>query len=265
MPLYAIITLGGIGLFAALLLYVASKKFKVEENPLVEEIECLLSGANCGGCGFAGCHAYAEAAVDFNEEKLNNFTCPVGGAETMQQIAKVLGFEAKANEATVAVRKCNGSKQNAPSKIIFEGAGSCTLAHSQFAGETGCAYGCLGLGECVDACKFGALSMNEETGLPEVDVEKCTSCGACVAACPRNIFEIRPVSSNVYVACMNQEKGAAAKKNCSAACIGCMKCTKVCDGVSVDNFLSYISSEADIETNGDALIESCPTGAIVKG
>ncbi|MCP4393812.1 MAG: RnfABCDGE type electron transport complex subunit B [Alphaproteobacteria bacterium] len=264
MPLNAIFILGGAGLFAAILLFISSKKFKVDENPLVDNIEELLSGANCGGCGFTGCHAYAEAAVDFTEEELHSFTCPVGGQEAINNIANVLGYEAKDSIPTIAVRKCNGSKQNAPAKIKFEGTSSCTLAHSQFAGETDCAYGCLGLGECVEACKFDALYMNEETGLPEVNPEICTSCGACVNVCPRDIFEIRPVANNVFVACMNNEKGAAARKNCTVACIGCMKCAKVCDGVTINSFLSYISNDADVTAHGDDLIASCPTKAIVK-
>jgi Na+-translocating ferredoxin:NAD+ oxidoreductase RNF subunit RnfB len=264
MPLQAVLILGGTGIFAAIILYIASKKFKVIENPLIAKIEAVLSGANCGGCGYAGCHAYAEAAVDFSEEQLSSFTCPVGGNETMSNIAKLLGYEATEAAETVAVRKCNGSKQNAPAKVKFEGAANCSLAHAQFAGESGCAYGCLGLGECVEACKFDALHMNQETGLPEVDTEKCTSCGACVTVCPRDIFEIRPVNSDVFVACMNTEKGAIAKKNCAVACIGCMKCAKVCDGVSVNSFLSYIANEADVKTHGDDLIASCPTKAIVR-
>ena len=113
------------------------------------------------------------------------------------------------------------------------------------AGETACGFGCLGCGDCVEACQFDAIRMNPETGLPEVDEEKCTSCGACVKACPRHIIELRkkgPKGRRVYVSCVNKDKGPAAMKACKAACIGCGKCEKECPfgAITVENNVSYI-------------------------
>ncbi|MGD9638314.1 MAG: RnfABCDGE type electron transport complex subunit B [Alphaproteobacteria bacterium] len=266
--LNSILVLSGSGILIAAVLYLVAKKFKVYEDPRIDEVEKILPGANCGACGSAGCHAFAERLVGSDEENFAKCFCPVGGNNTMKTVASYLGFAASDKEKTIAVLRCNGSKKNAPQKVKYEGTKSCRLAHMTFAGESGCPYGCLGFGDCVEVCKFGALSIDEETGLPVVDEEKCTSCGACVAKCPRNLFEIRPAGKNnkrIYVACMNQEKGATARKNCVAACIGCGKCSKVyeTDAIVVNNNLSYISPKVDIENYGSQIVGCCPTGAII--
>ncbi len=265
--IYSVLTLSGIGAVAASILFVASKKFKVFEDPKIDEVEEELPSANCGACGFPGCRGFAEAIVN-NPDDFDSFNCPVGGNDVMKKVAAIMGKEATEKEPTIAVLKCNGSRQNAPQKIIYSGEQNCALSHSMFSGESGCPSGCLGLGDCVDVCNFGALYIDEETWLPVVDEEKCTSCGACVNVCPRGLFEIMPRGKDnkrIYVACMNTQKGAAAKKNCKVACIGCMKCTKVyeTDSVKVTNFCSYISPDVDVENYGSAIIASCPTKAIL--
>lgn len=264
--LNSLISLSGIGVFLAVILYMIAKKFKVYENPKIDEIESFLPSANCGACGYTGCRAFAENLVKTNEADFSNFFCPVGGNNVMKKIAEVLQFKALEKEKTVAVLRCKGSKQNAPSKNEYKGISSCYLAHLTYSGESGCAYGCLGLGDCIDVCKFDALHLDEETGLPVVDTEKCTSCGACVKKCPRHLFEIRPKSDKyIYVACMNQDKGAVAKKNCKVACIGCGRCAKVyeTDDVVIENNLSYIKPQIDVENYGGLIVGSCPTNAIV--
>ena len=161
--LIAVISLGVIALVLAAILYVASKKFAVYEDPKL---------------------------------------CPVGGQPVMAKVADILGLAAAASEPMVAVVRCNGTCQNRPRINQYDSAKSCAIAASLYGGETGCSYGCLGCGDCVSACQFGAIRMNPETGLPEVDEAKCTACGACAKACPRNIIEIRPQgkkSRRVYV------------------------------------------------------------------
>ena len=266
--LNSIISLSGMGAFIASVLYITAKKFKVYEDPKIDDVEKALPGANCGACGYAGCRAFAESLVKADEAKFAKSFCPVGGNNTMKAVAALLGFEAKEKEKTIAVLRCNGSKQNATSKILYQGAESCLLAHLTFAGESGCPYGCLGLADCVKVCNFDALHIDENTGLPVVDEEKCTSCGACVKKCPRGLFEIRPKGKDnkrIYVACMNQEKGAVAKKNCAVACIGCGRCAKVyeTDAVTINNNLSYISPKVDVENYGGQIVGCCPTGAII--
>ena len=241
--LIAVISLGAFGLVSAIILFVASKKFAVYEDPRIAQVAEVLPQANCGGCGYPGCSGFAAACVKAGS--LEGKLCPVGGQPTMTKVAAILGLEAAASEPKVAVVRCNGTCANRPRVTQYDGVRSCVIANSTYGGETGCTFGCLGCGDCVEACKFDAIHMNPETGLPEVDEAKCTACGACSKACPRNIIEIRPKGKNnrrVYVQCVNKDKGAVARKACTAACIGCGKCVKVCpfEAITLENNLAYI-------------------------
>lgn len=261
-----IMVLGGIALAAAIILYLVSKKFAVAEDKRVAQIEALLPQANCGGCGFAGCHDFAVNCAGADEAGFAGIFCPVGGTSVMEQIGEVLGYQAVEKAPSVAVLRCNGTCQNAPAKICYDGITSCRIAARITSGQSGCPDGCLRLGDCVKVCRFGALHLDPETAIPVVDENKCTSCGACVKICPRGLFEIRPKGTDgcrVYVACRNTQKGAVARKNCSAACIGCMKCAKINPLVKVENNLSYIPPEVSAAEFGTALRDVCPTGAII--
>ncbi|MCT4638041.1 MAG: Fe-S cluster domain-containing protein [Bacteroidales bacterium] len=261
--LFTLITLSSVGALAALILYVVAQKFKVYEDPRIDQVEEILPAANCGGCGFAGCRNFAEALVKADD--FGSLYCPVGGNDCMEQAASILGKEAVAVEPTVAVVRCAGSCDKRPVQNKYDGAKSCSIASATYQGETGCQYGCLGLGECVDACTFDAIHMNPETGLPEVVDDKCTACGACVEACPNDIIELRKKAKKdrkIYVSCVNKDKGAVAKKACEVACIGCKKCQKVCpfDAITVENFLAYIDPEK-CKLCRKCVLE-CPTSAI---
>ncbi|MGL5937809.1 MAG: Fe-S cluster domain-containing protein [Phocaeicola sp.] len=244
--LVAVISLGAIGLVAAVILFVASKKFAVYEDPRIAQVNEALPQANCGGCGFPGCGGFANGCVKAADAgSLEGLSCPVGGSAVMEAVAAVLGMEAVVSEPKVAVVRCNGSCENRPRTSQYDGVSSCAIAHATYGGETACSNGCLGCGDCVSVCAFDAIQMNSETGLPEVDEVKCTACGACVKACPRAIIEIRPKGKNnrrVYVSCVNKEKGALANKACKVSCIACSKCVKVCpfDSITIENNLAYI-------------------------
>ncbi|MFI3330984.1 MAG: RnfABCDGE type electron transport complex subunit B [Rikenellaceae bacterium] len=258
-----ILTLCVLGVVAAVILYFVAKKFKVEEDPRIEQVEACLPGANCGGCGFAGCRALAEALV--NKDDISSLYCPACGNEKMKDIASLLGKAAAEKEPSVAVLKCNGSCTNRPRLTKFDGALSCAVTASVYGGETGCSYGCLGCGDCVSACRFGAISINAETLLPEIDEEKCTACGVCACACPKGVIEIRkkgPKSRRVFVACSSKDKGGVARKSCSAACIGCGKCAKTCPfgAITIENNLAYID-DSKCKLCRKCVAE-CPTGAI---
>lgn len=258
-----IITISSVGIIAAVILYWASQKFKVYEDPRINQVEEALPSANCGGCGFAGCRNFAEACV--KAENLDNLFCPVGGNETTSAVAKILGFEAAEKEKEIAVVRCSGAPKFRPRINEYDGAENCTIVAKLYSGETGCQYGCLGLGECVDACGFDAIHMNPVTGLPEVDEEKCTGCNACVVACPKDIIELRPQGKKnrrIYVSCINEDKGGSAKKACSVACIGCSKCFKVCpfEAITINNFLAYIDPAACKLCR--KCVNECPTNAI---
>ena len=267
MILIAVLVLGAIGLVSALVLWIVAKKFAVKEDPRIGQVNEVLPQANCGGCGFPGCSAMADALVKAADKgSIDGLSCPVGGNECMSKIAAILGMEAGASVPRLAVVRCNGTCEFRPRVTNYEGAMSCKIANTTGKGETMCAYGCLGCGDCVAACQFDAIHMNPQTGLPEVDKNKCTACGSCSKACPRHIIEIRQVDeekATVVVQCMNKDKGAQAKKACSAACIGCMKCQQVCgsDAITIENFLAYIDPAKCTQCR--SCEEVCPQGSII--
>lgn len=263
MILITVISLGAIGAIGALLLYAVSKKFEVHEDTRIAEVQEVLPGANCGGCGYPGCGGFAAACV--KADSLDGMLCPVGGAATMAKVASILGMEVASAEPMVAVVRCNGTCQARPKTNRYDGVQSCAIASSLYGGETGCTFGCLGYGDCVNACAFDAIHINTETGLPEVDEDKCTSCGACVKACPKNIIELRkkgPKSRRLFVSCVNKDKGAVARKACVNACIGCGKCVKECafEAITVENNVAYIDYKKCRLCRKCAAV--CPTGAI---
>ena len=249
--LIAVIVLGAIGLIAALVLYVCSKKFAVFEDPRIAQVNELLPGANCGGCGFPG--------------SLGDLLCPVGGADTMGKVADLLGMAIANGEPKVAVVRCNGTCELRPKIAEYAGLRTCSAMHTCGSGETACGFGCLGCGDCVTACQFDAINLNAITGLPEVEEEKCTACGACTKACPRNIIELRkkgPKGRRVYVSCVNKDKGAVSMKACKVSCIGCGKCEKECPfgAITVENNCSYIDFEKCRLCK--KCVAVCPTKAI---
>lgn len=256
--------LAAVGVLAAISLFLISKKFHVEEDPRIDRIVEFLPGANCGGCGFAGCRNLAENMV--SRGTMEGCSCPGNTKENNAKIAEILGVEAASTTPKVAVVRCQGSCENSPAKVGYDAAPSCFFANNLFAGEGGCPNGCLGCGDCVAACNFGALAIDPETKLPVVDEEKCVGCGVCAKTCPRSVIEIRNKgmkNRRVYVACNNKEKGAVAMKNCKAACIGCGKCAKVCpfEAITVENNLAYIDFNKCKACR--KCVAECPKKAIV--
>ncbi|MDR2040035.1 MAG: Fe-S cluster domain-containing protein [Bacteroidales bacterium] len=263
--LFTIITLVAVGIVAAVILYFVAQKFKVYEDPRIDTVTDMLPAANCGGCGYAGCRNFAEALV--KSDDISSLYCPVGGNDTMQKVAEVLGKAVEAKDPLVAVIRCSGSFEKRPRTNVYDGASSCAIQHVLYTGDTDCPYGCLGCGDCVRVCKFDALEMDEKTGLPVVNDDNCTACGACIKACPRSIIELRHKDKKdrkIFVSCVNKDKGGIAKKYCSVACIGCSKCLKVCkfDAITIENNLAFIDSKACKMCR--KCPPECPTDAILE-
>ncbi len=263
--IYSALLLAAIGVVAAVILYVVSKKFYVYEDPLIAEVEDILPAANCAGCGSPGCKAFAEKLVA--TEDISELFCPVGGNDVMKVVSEVLGKEVAEKDPTVAVLLCQGSCEVRPKTTEYQGPRTCAISAMVYGGETDCQYGCLGDGDCVKVCDFDAMYMNEETGLPVIITDKCTSCGACVTACPRDIIEMRPKNKRdlkIFVGCLNEDKAGIAKKSCSVACIGCSKCEDICpkDAVIMTDNLAYIDPIAC--TLCRKCVEVCPTDSIIE-
>ena len=263
--LITIISLSLLAFLSAVILYFVAQKFMVYEDPRIDEVQALLPAANCGGCGFAGCRNLAEAIV--KSESFEGLNCLVGGASVMGDIASILGRTPPVSDPKVAVLKCNGSPEYRPRTTVYNGAADCRIVHGLYAGETDCSYGCLGYGDCERACAFDALHINQVSLLPEISDEKCTSCGACVKACPRSLIELRKKAKKdrkIYVACSNCDKGGPARRACKVACIGCGKCVKVCafDAITLENNLAYI--DAGKCTFCRKCAGECPTNAIIE-
>ena len=170
-----------IGALGAGLLYIVSKKFEVKEDPRIAEVAEVLPQANCGGCGFPGCAAFAAACAK-SEGGLDGLFCPVGGSPVMEKVGAILGMAAAKKDPLVAVVRCNGTCEARPRTNVYDGASSCAVASALYKGDTDCSWGCLGMADCVHACEFDAMYMDSETRLPVIIEDKCVACGACVNA-----------------------------------------------------------------------------------
>lgn len=263
--MYSILILVGLGILFAVLIYFVAEKFKVEEDTRIDQVEAVLPGANCGGCGFPGCRGFADSFVKSGGS--SSMYCPVGGNKAMVAAAAILGITADAKEPQIAVVRCSGSPANRKRTAEYNSAPSCKLAALLFSGDTACRFGCLGLGDCVEVCKFDAIHIDPTTLLPVVDEEKCTACSACAKACPKMVIEIRNKGENnhrVFVSCVNKDKGGVARKACTVACIGCGKCVKICpsEAITIENNLAYIDFNK-CSLCGKCVAE-CPNGTIAN-
>ena len=244
---FAILVLGGLGLIFGLVLAGASKVFYVETDPRLDKLNECLPGANCGGCGYAGCGAYAEAVLN-GEAPIG--ACASGGNECAQAMAAIMGVKAEAVTRKVALVRCSGDRtydkdgnlvKGAKIKAEYEGFRDCVAASSVGGhGPLACKFGCLGYGTCTKACKYGAISV--KNGVAVVDEDLCVGCMACAKACPRNLIVPVEPGRNVVIACASMAKGAVTTRGCTIGCIGCGLCKKICPNgaITVTNNLAVI-------------------------
>ncbi|MFH1826136.1 MAG: RnfABCDGE type electron transport complex subunit B [bacterium] len=259
--LLGFLTMGGLGLFFAVVLAIASEKLKVKEDPLVGKLNEALPGLNCGACGKAGCHDLAEKIAA--QGNLDDLRCPPGGAETTEELAKILGIELGKIVRIRAVVRCGGGKSLAGERADYDGVKNCAAAELVAGGSKTCAYGCLGYGDCVRVCPFDAIKMGPEN-LPIVDGPKCTACGLCVEACPRKIIDLVSCDVRIVVNCNSYDRGSVVRKACKVGCIGCTICVKQSPGAyKMDNLLAIRDYEKD-DVSAEAGMNKCPTKCIVK-
>lgn len=255
------IAIGSLGLLFGLVLAFASKVFHVDIDPKIEKILEALPGANCGACGLPGCSGYAEAIVT---QGMDFTLCAPGGGDSIKKIAEILGKTASDKERKVAVIHCkSGGYKNTNLRFEYKGISTCKAAVLLSNGPNLCNFGCVFQNDCIEACKFDAIHINDE-GMRIVDQDKCTGCAACAKVCPRSLIEIVPVSKKVHIMCTSMDKGPLAKKNCgnNTACIGCGLCLKSCpvNAIKIENYLAKI--DYTLCVNCGLCAKKCPTKAI---
>ena len=256
---FPVIMVAVVGLIAGIILTIASKLMFVPVDETVVKIQEVLPGANCGGCGFAGCDDYANALGE--DHSLSPNMCPVGGAAVANQIATILGVDAGSSDPQVATVLCKGNCNVTNELMSRDRLHTCKEAKMFYGGGWACTFGCMGLGDCEAACDYNAIKVIN--GVAVVDRDNCIGCKACMKACPNHVIEMVSKKKLVYVACKSAEKGASTRKKCSSGCIGCMKCQKTCkfDAITVENGLAKI--DYDKCKNCGMCVKECPTGAII--
>lgn len=251
--------LGGLGLACGLVLALAHRLLKVDEDPRIDAVEHLLPGSNCGACGQPGCRGLAERIVSGDEKPSR---CTVSSPEGLEAIAEYLGVAVGEIERQVARIHCGGGLGRARSLADYEGFESCRAAHITAGGGLLCSWGCLGLADCVRACTFDAMRMNAHR-LPVVDPSKCTACGDCVEACPRDLIDLMPVSHHLVVQCKAPLAAEAARRLCRVACDACGRCA----ADAAPGLITMIGNLPVVDYAGGGPAEPkatwrCPTGAI---
>jgi len=231
------VVLGALGVVFGLGLAFASKVFEIKEDERIAQIREILPGVNCAACGYSGCDGYA-AAIARGEAAPTQ--CPVGGKELAVQIGGIMGVEVGDMERKVARVECGGNEKVCKKIYRYDGIMDCAAAEQLHGGHFACSYGCLGYGNCVRACGFGAIFI--EDGIARVISSKCTACGKCAKVCPKKLIELIPVESLYTVRCDNKDKGSDVRKVCSVGCIGCGRCVKVCayGAIELDGHIAHI-------------------------
>lgn len=235
----SVTSMGSLGAIFATGLALANKKLHVEEDPRIQAVLEWLPGANCGGCGYPGCANFAENLVAGQVELS---TCPVCDDDSRTEIAAILGVDATTGERLIARVMCQGGNREAVLKADYRGIENCAASLLLGGGDKLCEYGCLGFGDCIEACPFDAMYMGEN-GLPVVIEANCTGCGKCVEACVRDVIEMHPVSHKIFVLCKNQDDPKTARKLCTRACIGCQICVRAAgeDNMFMDGDLAVVN------------------------
>lgn len=256
---YAVAVLGGLGAVFGLVLGYVGNKFAVEVDERVTRVRETLGGANCGACGYAGCDAFADAVVK-GEAPANG--CTPGGLKTAKAIGGIMGLAVTASEPMVARVRCQGTPDHVSPRYDYTGLPTCRAAAAMSGGPKMCEFGCLGLGDCMHNCAFGAIKL--ENGVAVIDDDVCTGCGVCVKTCPRSVITLTPKSKTVAVLCRNKAIGRIARLQCKTACVGCKRCEKNCPSDSIHVVDGVAEINPDTCTRCGACVEGCPMHCIVN-
>jgi len=256
----AVAFMAGVGLVLGIVIGIFARLFRVKSDPRVDLVIELLPGANCGGCGMAGCADFAKAVVS---GQMAPSKCPVSSSEQVSAIAQALGIEAGEAFKQKAVVHCGGDREQTMRLASYNGVIDCVSASLVAGGPKGCTYGCLGMGTCARKCPFGAIEMIN--GLAIVHSELCVGCGSCVAVCPRNVIKLVPAEAEVHVYCNSPLKAPAKRLVCKVACIGCRKCAKAApDKFLIEGFKATVDySHKPLPTQEDVVAAACPTGSLL--
>lgn len=254
--LIAVLVAAVLALVAGLILAVASVVFAVPKDETVEQLRDVLPGANCGACGYSGCEGYAAAMA---HEGAAVGLCSPGGEAVVNATGEILG-KAGSVVKKAAIVHCAGCDGLTEKTAEYRGMLTCAAASKFYGGGKSCTYGCLGYGDCASACDRGAITT--PNGIAVVDATLCGGCGDCVVACPKGLIAVTSQLETATVKCQNRDKGGAARKTCKVACIGCMKCQKVCeaDAITVTSFLASVDPEKC--TACGKCMKACPQGCI---
>jgi Na+-translocating ferredoxin:NAD+ oxidoreductase RNF subunit RnfB len=256
---YGLVVLAALGVVFGVALAIVASRFVVKVDPKVEQVRETLPGANCGACGFAGCMGYAEAVV--GNPDVASSLCAPGKAAVAEKVAAITGKKAEKVDPKIARVFCQGGTSLSQRKFIYTGALDCTAAVLAAGGDKACDYGCLGYGTCMRACPFDAITMSADN-LPVISKEKCTACGKCVAACPKQVIELGPMAKAVVISCHSRDKGPDTKKKCQVGCIACSMCVRTCpvEAIKLENNLARIDFAKCITCG--LCVKKCPTSAI---
>lgn len=254
--LMAVVIVTVTGLLGAGILVAASQFLKVDVDERVGLVTEVLPAVNCGACGYAGCADYAAAVVAGAPTNL----CIPGGAEVAGCVAKIMGVDSGDVAQRKAIVACQGTLEHRSRKYKYHGIKTCSASVNLHGGNSTCPYGCLGYGDCKDACRFDAIEIQD--GVARVNMDKCTGCGACEEACPKRVIWIREVSEKPVVMCANHQRGNMTRKACTAGCIGCMKCEKTCPegAIRVRNNVARIDLDKCVGCR--ECVNVCPVKAI---
>jgi len=254
-----VIVMAALGVLFGLTLAFVLRIFGIKVDSAIAKIMLSLPGINCGACGRPGCAAFASA---LNKREAEPSACVVSSDEQKKAIAKILGIDFVVGAKTIATVLCNGGK-NDKDKFNYRGIKTCKAASLVFGGQKECAFGCLGFGDCIEACPFGAMSMSDQ-GVPEIDRTKCTSCGKCVKACPKKIIVLMAADRPYYVKCSSKDTGRVVSKVCKSGCIACAKCVKACPNGAIKITENLSRIDYDLCKDAGKCMEACPTKVIFK-